>query len=191
MIDGVLDERAWQAATPLGDFIQAEPLEGQAASEKTEVRILYDDAYVYVGVICYDSEPLQIIVTDSRRDSSLSDADSFQMILDTYHDRQSGFLFGTNAAGAQYDAQVRDEGQTQTGGGGAAFGSGGRAQAGSGGGTNVNWDASWEVRSRVNDLGWVAEFRIPLRSLRYGPETERLVNEAIERDMQRQAANAS
>jgi hypothetical protein len=126
---------------------------------------------VYVGVTLYDSDPSQVIVTDSRRDSSLGDADSFQMIFDTYHDRQNGFLFGTNAAGVQYDAQVRDEGQGGGGGGGggAAFGGGGRAQTGSGGGSNVNWDASWDVKAQITDIGWTAEFQIPLRSLRYGP----------------------
>src|SRR5688500_2201914 len=82
-IDGVVDDRVWQQATPLTTFTQNEPAEGQPASEKTEVRVLFDDNYVYVGVICYDSDPSQIIVTDSRRDSSLSETDSFQMIFDT------------------------------------------------------------------------------------------------------------
>ena len=183
VIDGILDERLWQAASPMTGFVQTEPLEGEPASERTEVRFLYDDSNIYVGVICYDGDPSQVIVTDSRRDSSLADADSFQMILDTYHDLQNGFIFGTNAAGVQYDAQVRNEGQNSAGGGGgggggggtgggAAFGGGGRAQSGSGGGTNLNWDATWEVKASVNEVGWSAEFRIPLRSLRYGPSPQ-------------------
>jgi hypothetical protein len=164
-IDGALDDVVWQTATPLTDFIQTEPLEGQPASEKTEVRILYDDRFVYIGVICYDTEPSQIIVTDSRRDSSLIDMDSFQMVFDTYHDRQNGFIFGTNPAGTQYDAQIRDEGENQSGGLPVL----GRTQTGSGGGINVNWDATWEVKAQITEIGWTAEFSIPLRSLRYGP----------------------
>ncbi len=162
-----MQERVWQQATALSDFVQTDPVEGQPASEKTEVRLLYDDTAIYVGVICYDSDPSQIITTDSRRDSGLSEMDSFQMIFDTYHDRQNGFMFGTNAAGIEYDAQVRREGETQSGGGGPAVL--GRAQPGSGGGTNVNWDGSWEVKTHVSEIGWTAEFRIPLRTLRYGP----------------------
>ena len=63
------------------------------------MRLLYDDKAIYVGVICYDADPSRIVTTDSRRDSGLDAMDSFQMIFDTYHDRQNGFIFGTNAAG--------------------------------------------------------------------------------------------
>ena len=98
-------------------FIQTEPTEGLPATERTEVRILYDDRAIYIGVICFDSEPSRIITTDSRRDSGLGDMDSFQLILDTYHDQQNGFVFGTNAVGTQYDAQIRNEGQSSGGGG--------------------------------------------------------------------------
>ncbi len=164
-IDGALDESVWQTATPVADFIQAEPVEGSPASERTEVRLLYDDNAIYVGVMCFDSEPSQLVTTDSRRDSSLSDMDSFQIIFDTYHDRQNGFIFGTNALGMEYDAQVRSEGETQSSGPPTL----GRTSGGSGGGLNVNWDGAWTVRSQITEKGWSAEFRIPLRTLRYGP----------------------
>ena len=167
-VDGTLDEAVWQQATPLADFVQTEPQEGSPASERTEVRLLYDDAYVYVGVICFDSDPARIIVTDTRRDSSLTEADSFQIIFDTYHDQQNGFVFGTTPAGVQYDAQLRGEGSTGGGtGGGARFGGG--ARAGAGGGLNANWDSSWDVRAQISEIGWSAEFRIALRNLRFGP----------------------
>jgi hypothetical protein len=164
VIDGVLDERVWQLAEPITEFVQAEPFEGEPASERTEVRLLYDEQAVYVGVICFDRDPAKIVTTDSRRDSPLSDMDSFEMIFDTYHDRQNGFIFGTNAVGIEYDAQVRIE-DIQSGGAPTI----GRTQTGSGAGLNVNWDGSWEVKARVTEFGWVAEFRIPLRTLRYGP----------------------
>jgi hypothetical protein len=145
-IDGLLNERAWLEATPLARFTQAEPFQGQAASEPTEVRLLYDDNAIYIGVTLHDSDPSQIVTTDTRRDANLNEMDSFQILLDTYSDRQNGFVFGTNALGTQYDAQVRNEGRP-----------------------DATWDASWEVRTNVTESGWTAEFRIPLRTLRYGP----------------------
>jgi uncharacterized protein DUF5916/cellulose/xylan binding protein with CBM9 domain len=166
-IDGVLDERVWQDAVPVSDFVQSEPQEGAPATEKTEVRMLYDDKSIYIGVICYDDDPSKIVTTDSRRDSGLDAMDSFRIILDTYHDRQNGFIFGTNVTGIEYDAQVRNEGETlRTG---PPTGLGGGGAGGSGAGVNANWDASWEVKTRVTDIGWTAEFAIPLRTLRYGP----------------------
>jgi len=160
VLDGVPSEPVWERAVPLADFVQADPHEGQPASEKTEVRILYNDETIFFGVTCYDSQPEGIVVTDVRRDSDLSEMDSFRIILDTYRDRQNGFVFGTNPAGLEYDGQVVNQGE-----GGAA--GGGRAQSGAGGGFNKNWDASWQVKTHINDLGWMAEFAIPLRSLRY------------------------
>ena len=164
-IDGLIDDAVWARAQPITGFIQQEPVEGRPASEKTEVRILYDGRALYIGAILYDSEPEGILVTDSRRDSGLGDMDSFQVIFDTYHDLQNGLVFGTNPAGIEYDGQVSNEGQ---GGGGGRT----RATVGSGSGFNRNWDASWTVRTRVTDVGWTAEFEIPLRSLRYGPKPQ-------------------
>jgi hypothetical protein len=158
VLDGTLDDGVWTTVEPVDGFIQTEPIEGQPASERTEVRVLYSDDTLYVGVMCYDSEPGAILVTGSRRDSDLSETDSFQLILDTYHDRQNGFVFGTNPAGIEYDGQVSNEGQ---------------GDGGAGGGFNKNWDGSWQVRSRIVEEGWSAEFAIPLRTLRYGqaPQT--------------------
>ena len=167
VIDGSLDERVWEQATSVGDFVQAEPTEGEPASERTDVRLLFDSKTLYVGVICFDSDPSRIVSADSRRDSSLSGQDSFQLIFDTYHDRQNGFIFGTTPVGLQYDAQVRNEGETLRG--GPPSGVGGGGNTGAGAGVNVNWDGSWEVKTRVTETGWTAEFAIPLRTLRYGP----------------------
>lgn len=166
-IDGFVNDPIWELAAPITDFIQKEPLQGTPASEKTVVKIVFNNDAVFVSVICYDKEPDQIRVTDSRRDSDLSDTDSFQIIFDTYHDRQNGFVFGTNPAGIEYDGQVSNEGQ-----GGGRGGRRGNAQSGSGSGFNKNWDASWIVRTQVNEVGWMAEFEIPLRSLRYGEQSQ-------------------
>jgi hypothetical protein len=169
VIDGILDERMWQQAAPIDDFVQAEPSEGQPPTERTEVRLLFSSTTLYVGVTCFDSDPSKIVTTDSRRDSGLTGQDAFQMILDTYHDRQNGFIFGTNAVGIQYDAQVRNEGETLRGGPPGGIGGGGGNTGGAGAGVNVNWDGSWEVKTHVTDTAWTAEFAIPLRTLRYGP----------------------
>jgi hypothetical protein len=164
-IDGdVLGDSAWATAQPVSGFIQVAPFEGQPSSERTEVRIVYTDTTLYFGVVCYDGEPTGMVLTDSRRDSPLEDADSFQIIIDTYRDRQNGFVFGTNPAGLEYDGQVSNEGQDT---GGRVGGGQGNQQGGSGGGFNLNWDAAWTVRTRVSDFGWSAEFAIPFRSIRY------------------------
>jgi hypothetical protein len=162
-IDGKVDEEVWFRAEVLTGFVQAEPHEGEPASENTEVRIVYDDESIYIGAICFDSDPSGIVVTDSRRDSPLTDTDSFQIILDTYQDRQNGFVFGTNPAGIEYDGQVSNEGE-----GGGITSTRQRSQTSVGSGFNLNWDASFVVKTHADEKGWMAEFAIPLRSLRYG-----------------------
>ncbi|MBI1873924.1 MAG: carbohydrate binding family 9 domain-containing protein [Acidobacteria bacterium] len=181
VLDGdVLADPAWATVMPIGGFWQTTPNEGQAASERTEVRIAFTRDTLYFGIVCYDRDPSAIVVSDSRRDAPLNDTDSFQIVIDTYRDRQSGFVFGTNPAGIEYDGQLTQEGGGNFaggaggggGGGGSAFGGGGgggggRFQGGSGGGFNINWDAAWEVRTKVSEIGWSAEFAIPFRSLRF------------------------
>ena len=162
-VDGeVAGDAAWRAAAPVTGFSQEQPDEGQPSTERTEVRVVYTASTIYVGVICYDRDPAGIIVSDARRDAALDQTDSFQLILDTYRDRLNGFVFGTNPAGIEYDGQVTNEGQ-----GGAGLAGGQRQQAGAGSGFNVNWDGAWEVRSRISDIGWSAEFAIPFRTLRF------------------------
>ncbi len=159
-IDGeVLHDPAWQRVPPLGPLTQSQPYAGRPASEQTEVRIAYDDQNLYVGVVCYDREPDKLVVTDARRDASLDNADAVLFLLDTYHDGQNGFIFGTNVVGTEYDAQVDNEGLGNF--------SNNRQQGGRIGGFNINWDATWLVRTQRGDYGWSAEFAIPLRTLRY------------------------
>jgi len=163
VMDGdVLGDPAWAAAPAITDFWQTAPVEGAPASERTEVRIVYGQDTLYFGVVCHDSDPAGIVVSGSRRDSSLDETDAFLLIVDTYKDRQNGFVFGTNPAGLEYDGQVTNEGQ----GGGASGGPG--AAGGSLTGYNGNWDGAWTVRTRSGDFGWSAEFAIPFRTLRYG-----------------------
>ena len=168
VIDGdVLNDPAYEDATSITGFRQNTPDEGQPASERTEVRIVYTEDTLYFGVICYVRDPRTIIVADSRRDSSLDEADAFQIILDTYRDGQNGFVFGTNPAGVEYDGQVTNEGQGSGRFGGGARPGGSRQQRGSGGGFNLNWDGVWQISAEVTDVGWTAEFAIPFRTLRF------------------------
>ena len=168
-IDGeVLGEAVWAAAIPETGFRQNTPDEGAPASERTEVRIVYTDDAIYFGVVCFVRDPATIIVSDARRDSSLVETDSFQIVLDTYRDQQNGFVFGTNPAGLEYDGQLTNEGEGSGGiGGGLVQRSGSQQQRGSGGGFNLNWDGVWQVATAVTDVGWTAEFAIPFRTLRY------------------------
>ena len=154
VIDGdVRGDLAWSGVTPAKDFWQVKPADRQPASQRTEVYVAYTDSALYIGVVAYDDNPDGIIVTDSRRDSSLNDTDAFLVMIDGLLDRQNGYIFGTNAAGIEYDGQVTKEGT------GGQFGVGG---------FNLNWDGTWVVSSRIGDYGWSTEFEIPFRTLRYG-----------------------
>ena len=155
LLDGnVTDDAAWSGVQPTTRFWQVRPDEGRPATQRTAVYVGFTDQSLFIGVICFDDDPAKIIVTDSRRDSSLDDTDSFRVVLDSFKDRQNGFVFGTNPAGVEFDGQVVKE---ATG----AFGQGG-------GGFDGNWDTSWHVRTSISDIGWSAEMEIPFKSLRYG-----------------------
>jgi hypothetical protein len=164
VIDGKLDEEAWQRATPLGDFTQREPRLGEPVSEETEVRILTDGQALYVGAWLYDRTPDAIVPGERLRDAQLTNSDYFGLILDTYLDRQNGFIFSTTPSGIEYDGQVVKEGE----GGGVSQQGMTRAQAGALGGFNLNWDGTWTVATSIDEKGWYAEFRIPFSTLRYG-----------------------
>jgi len=160
LIDGeVLGEDYWQAVPAVTELWQIQPNSGQAASEKTEVYIAYTNTTFYIAVVCHDAQPDKLVVSDARRDASLDNTDSFIFLVDTYHDGQNGFIFGTNSQGVEYDAQVNNEGQGNF--------NVNRQQGGIIGGFNINWDASWEVKAKVGTFGWSAEFAIPLRTLRF------------------------
>jgi len=168
-VDGTPNEPIWETATPLRDFTQRVPRDGQPATERTEVRILYDEEALYVGVWAYDSRSDAIVPGEAIRDFDLAQSDAVLVILDTFRDEQNAFVFGTNPVGIEYDGQVANSGQ---GGGGFFLGGGNagnrRQQGGAGGGFNLNWDGSWTVRTSRDSEGWYAEFRIPFSTLRYG-----------------------
>ncbi len=160
-IDGLLTDDAWNDAPILNNFVQREPVEGEPVSERTEIRLLYDESALYVGAYMFTEDPSTIIVGEARRDAPLENTDAFLMVIDTYLDRQNGFVFGTTPAGIEYDGQVTRDGQ----GGGIIPGQ--RQQTGSAGGFNLNWDGAWQVATSQDEHGWYAELRIPFETVRY------------------------
>ena len=144
-LDGILDDEAWITAEPATDFVQAEPHEGQAATERTTVRLLFDRDALYVGVRCDDAMASALIVNDIRKDFTPGEQDTFEVLLDTFADRRNGFVFATNPAGARSDTQIANEGRD----------------------VNTSWDAVWSVATKVDANGWSAEMRIPFKTLRF------------------------
>jgi hypothetical protein len=152
-IDGVLNDEAWGAAAVIDSFTQQEPVEGQPATERTEVRILYDSNHLYIAVRAFDSNPDAIVATEMRRDSTqMLDEDNFQIILDTFRDRRSAYMFVTNPLGAKLEQQIFEEG-------------GGNVR-GSGSNVNRDWNGVWDAAARRTSDGWVAEIEIPMVTLR-------------------------
>jgi hypothetical protein len=144
-IDGRLDEPAWSQAEPATDFRQESPTEGAPASEKTEVRVLYDSKNIYIGIRAFDSEPAKINARDLVRDSTFSTDDRIEIVLDTYHDQRNAFRFAVNPLGTQQDALITDEGKN----------------------INLSWDSSWISAGRFDTQGYVVEIEIPLTTLRF------------------------
>ena len=160
-IDGVLDEEVWLTAAVIDDFIQQDPAEGDPATERTVVRLLYDARAIYIGVEAFDSDPDGIVASEMRRDADrLFDEDNFQIIFDTFRDSRSGYMFVTNPLGARLEQQVAEEGE----------GGFGRNSPN----INVNWDGVWHVSTQRTSEGWVAEIAIPMVTLRF-PKTDRQV----------------
>jgi hypothetical protein len=143
-IDGHLDEAVWQRAEIATDFVQQRPAPGEGATQRTEARILYGRDAIYVGMRMYDSSPDSITTQLARRDATGLTSDWAHVLLDSYHDRRTAFRFSVNPSGVKRDVKHFDD--TSEDGG---------------------WDAVWEVATRVDSLGWTAEFRIPLSQLRY------------------------
>ena len=183
VIDGnILGEKLWDKVPIIENLKQIKPDYGLPASEKTSIRVAYTNKSFFVAVVCYDTAPDNIVISDSRRDADLNDEDSFLFILDTYNDQQNGFLFGTNASGMEYDAQINNEGEGNF--------SSNRQQGGVIGGTNINWDASWEVKTESGDYGWSAEFSIPLKSIRFNSGNDKIWGINFQRNISKRSETA-
>jgi hypothetical protein len=162
-VDGRLDDEAWILMTPVDQFRQREPDEGQSATERTELKVGYDDSAVYFGIRMFDQEPDRIVRRMARRDDDI-DADSVKIYLDPYHDHLTGVMFQVSAAGVQRDGQIHDDSDI-----------------------DLKWDAVWRSATSIDAEGWTAEIRIPLSQLRFVPGASQTWGFNVERYIHRKA----
>ncbi|MGA9836262.1 MAG: DUF5916 domain-containing protein [Gemmatimonadaceae bacterium] len=167
VIDGNDDDEVWRTAPPITAFTEWNPTEGKTPRFRTEAKVAYDAANLYVFVRAYDPHPDSIIRILERRDT-FTPSDMIWLFVDSYHDRRTGYEFGVNAAGVKIDQAIYDDGQED----GA-------------------WDAVWDVATRIDSLGWTAEFRIPLSQLRYSTDAAHTFGFTIDRDIYRYAERVS
>jgi hypothetical protein len=146
VIDGILDDAAWQSAPIATDFVQRAPRPGQPATQQTEARVVYDNTAIYVAMRLYDSAPDSIAAQLARRDAASPFSDWAHVLIDSYADRRTGYRFSVNPAGVKWDVYYFDDQRE-----------------------DVGWDAVWDVAARIDEHGWTAEFRIPLSQLRFSP----------------------
>ncbi len=146
-LDGRLDEPAWLTARAIPHLTMTEPVEGGDLVGATVVRVLVDNRTIVIGVTCHDPDPARIVSYSKARDSELRGEDHIKLILDTFLDGRSGYIFAVNPSGARYDALVANFGE----------------------GENSDWDAVWEARTARDADGWSAEIRIPVQSVSFAP----------------------
>jgi hypothetical protein len=143
VINGILDDEAWNLGEWIDDFTQHEPYNGAAESQRTEFKILFDDDNLYVAFKAFDTSPDSIVNRLTRRDQA--DGDLVGIILDSFHDQRTGFLFGVSSAGVKYDHMFTNDGQNE----------------------DSSWDPNWWVKTSINKEGWVAEMKIPFSQVRF------------------------
>lgn len=143
-VDGFLNEEQWNSIVGVSDFLQFYPQEGAEATEQTSVKVLYDDHYLYIGVKCYDSDPSGIVSQLTRRDRTVQ-SDRFSVMIDSYHDHNTAFLFSGSVSGVQSDGILSQDGMVY----------------------DIQWDAVWKFHAQIIPEGWSAEFAIPFTALRF------------------------
>lgn len=145
-IDGDLSDPAWSGAAPALTLTQQDPGAGQPASERTEVQVLFDHAHIYIAVRCLDSEPKKITAGTMVRDAELFSDDYVRILLDTFQDRRTGYVFSMNPAGARTDGLAKGEE------------------------VDTSWDGIWDGRARRVPDGWTLEIRIPTKTIAFKPD---------------------
>ena len=161
VIDGSDNDAAWADASPISDFRTFEPVDDGEPRFKTEARVTNDESNLYVLVRAFDPHPDSIIGLLSRRDVK-TQSDQIKIMIDSYHDRRTGYEFAVNPSGVKRDYYLYDDSRE-----------------------DASWDAVWDVASRIDSLGWVAEFRIPLSQLRYPKSESNTFGLMIMRDIAR------
>ena len=150
-LDGALDDPLWQKATPISNFLQREPFEGQPPTERTEVRVLYTKRAVYFGIKCFDSQSKGIVATELRRDVPQELDDYLEIIIDSSHHRRNAYVFQINPLGTQRDALITEEQRTEQ----------------SQGDGDSGWDGIWTSEARITKEGWIATVGIPFSTLNF------------------------
>jgi hypothetical protein len=161
VIDGRADDPVWQNAAVIKDFVEFDPDPGKPARFATEARVAYDARNFYAFIRMFDPEPDKILKLLARRDTRTA-SDQIKIVIDSYHDRRSGYEFAVNPAGVKRDYAIYNDSNEDDA-----------------------WDGVWEARTTVDSLGWTAEFRIPLSQLRYTPSESNTFGFAIWRDIDR------
>jgi hypothetical protein len=146
IIDGRDNDPVWRSTPVITQFLEARPSEGATPKLETEARVAYDAHNLYVLVRAFDPHPDSIVALLSRRDDQTA-SDQIILLLDSYHDRRTGYEFAVNPVGVKADYAIYNDGNE-----------------------DVAWDAIWDVATRVDSLGWTAEYRIPLSQLRYSAQ---------------------
>src|SRR5216110_869117 len=167
VIDGRDDDEVWRIAQPITQFREFQPKEDGDPRFPTEAKVAYDDRYFYVFIRAFDPHPDSILKLLARRDVRAA-TDQLKIMVDSYHDRRSGFEFAVNPAGVKRDYAMYNDSQEDDA-----------------------WDAVWDVGTQVDSLGWTAEFRIPLSQLRYVPRATNTFGFAVWRDIQRYSERVS
>ena len=161
VIDGRADDAIWRTAPIIAEFVQFAPVEGGPARYKTEAQVAYDDHSFYAFLRAYDPEPAKISTVLARRDVR-PPTDQLKIVIDSFHDRRSGFEFAVSPGGVKRDYAVYDDTHE-----------------------DGSWDGVWDVATRVDSLGWTAEFEIPLSQLRYASSTTHTFGFGVWRDIER------
>jgi hypothetical protein len=164
-IDGVLDEPTWEAAPVTTGFRQRWPVDGAEASERTEVRVAFDDRAIYFGMVMHDSEPEGIMRTILHREGRIDKDDRIIIALDTYHDRQSAYIFELNPFGTQGDAHFTNERLVFPG--------------------DWMWEGVYESDARITERGWELEVAIPLTTIRFGERGQNTMGLGLYRSIRR------
>lgn len=144
-LDGRLNEPEWQQADVESDFMQYDPTAGAQPSEKTELRMLYNDQYLYVGFRAFDHHPNEIVRYALQRDFEIGNDDGFAFVIDMYNDKSTGLAFITNTLDARWDTELFSDGANE----------------------NDAYNTFWDVASHIDSLGYTTEFRFPFSSLRF------------------------
>jgi hypothetical protein len=150
VIDGVLDDEVWSAASAVDRFCQVEPIEGARPSERTVFWLLYDPDNLYIAVRAYDREPQELIARQRQRDGSLRGDDRISIAIDTFHDRRNGYLFQINPNGSRRDGLIIESSDFR-----------------------AEWDGIWFGASRIDDQGWTTEIALPMKTLNFDPKGDR------------------